>query len=170
MPQNSFTLTSYLNDYMMSDCTGITVTASAGSISVGSFTTVSNIVNAVSVGTLSFSINSNIVTTDTIVVTFPSTILLTSLTSIYISKGGATISSPIISGQTVTITGAKAYQAETLSISFTNVKNPPSETQTSAFVFKYSRNGYDIEISSGTIKYTAYRSLITTASLSATLL
>ena len=167
MPQNSFTMTSYLNDYMMSDCTGIAVTASAGSISVGSFTTFSNIVNAVSVGTLSFTINSNIVTTDTIIITFPTTILLTSLTSIFISNGGTTIPSPSRSGQTVTMTGAKAYQGDTLSISFTNVKNPPSEITTAAFVFRYMRNGYDIEASTGTIKYTAYRSAITTASLTA---
>jgi hypothetical protein len=167
MPQNRFTLTSFLNDYMMSDCSGMTVTASVGSVSVGSFTTFSNIVNAVSVGTLSFTIGSNIVTTDTIIVTFPSTILLTSLTSVFISNGGANIPSPSVSGQTVTVTGAIAYQGETMSISFTNVKNPPSEITASAFVFRYTRNGYNIEASSGTIKYTAYRSSITTASLTA---
>ena len=136
-PQNSFTMTSYLNDHVMSDCTGITVTASVGALSVGSFTTFSNIVNAVSVGTLSFTVNSNIVITDTIIVTFPATILLTSLTSIFISNGGTNIPSPNKSGQTVTILGATVFQGGTLSISFTNVKNPPSEITTSAFVFRY---------------------------------
>jgi hypothetical protein len=125
-PQNSFTMTSFLNNEMMSDCTGITVTATTGLISVGSFTTFSNIVNAVSVGTLSFTIKSNIVSTDSIIVTFPPTILLTSLTSIFISNGGTPISSPNRSGQTVTMEGAKAFSGDTLLISFTNVKNPPS--------------------------------------------
>lgn len=168
MPQNSFTMTSYLNDYMMSECTGITVTANAGTLSVGSFTTFSNIVNAVSIGTLSFTIKSNIVTTDIIIVTFPPTILLTSLNSIFISNGGTTIPSPSKTMQTITMTGATAFQGDTLSISFTNVKNPPSEITTDAFIFRYMRNGYDIEASTGTIKYTAYRSTITSASLTAT--
>jgi hypothetical protein len=167
MPQNSFTLTSFLNDYMMSDCSGIAVTASVGLISVGSFTTFSNIVNAVSVGTLSFTIGSNIVNNDTIIITFPPTILLTSLTSVFISNGGTNNPSPSVSEQTVTIIGAIAYQGDTMSISFTNVKNPPSEITTSAFVFRFTRDGYNIEASSGTIKYTAYRSSITTASLTA---
>lgn len=82
-------------------------------------------VNSVGDGTLTFSINSNYISTDTFVVVFPSTIGLTSLSNVYINNGGGT-NSTSVNNQSITLTGANAYAGDVFSIVFTGVTNPPS--------------------------------------------
>ena len=149
----------------MSQCPGITISsATAGTFTSGSFSSSSITVNSVGVGTLTFGISSNIVPTDTFIVAFPSTIGLTSLSNVYINNGGGT-NSTRVSNQSITLTGATAYAGDVFSVVFTGVTNPPSEQLTTAFQITAYRNGFSIE-SSSSITYSAYRSLITTASLS----
>jgi hypothetical protein len=111
----------------MTKCTGVSISSTtAGALTGGSFSTSSITVNAIGVGTLTFGIKSDIIETDSFAITFPSTIGLGNLNSVYINNGGST-SSPTISGQSLTLTNAKAYKGDTISITFTNVVIPPSE-------------------------------------------
>lgn len=74
-----------------------------GFITSGSYSNTNMLVNGIGVGTLSFVINSNINKNDQFFITFPSTMSLSSLTSVYIYNGGNITSAPIIRNQTVTL-------------------------------------------------------------------
>ncbi len=120
-------------------------------------------------GTLTFVINSNLDKGDIFTVTFPPTINLTSLASVRINAN--LVTTPLnISGQIITLTlsGSIIYAGSTITVDFSNIINPPNELTTSAFQITTYRNGYQIEASTGTIKYSAYRSAITTAVLTST--
>lgn len=126
-PQGSFDITSYINNIAMTKCSAVKVSSTtAGSITTGTYSTTNIIVNSAGVGTVSFGINSNIIPTDTFSVTFPSTMSLASLTSAYIVNGGVSFSPPTISNQTVSLSGARGYIGDTISVLFTNIINPPS--------------------------------------------
>jgi hypothetical protein len=166
LPQGSFIILSSNNNALMSTCTGIPVVSTVGAINVGSYSTNKITVNAVGMGTLTFVINSNLDQGDIFTVTFPSTMSLTSLTSVYIN-GNIVTSALSISGQTITLTltGTIIYAGSTITVDFANIINPPNELTTSAFQITTYRNGYKIETSTGSITYSAYRSAITSAVL-----
>lgn len=110
----------------MSQCSSIKISSTtAGAFASGSFSSSSITVNSVGDGTLTFSISSNIVPTDTFVVVFPSTIGLTSLSRVYINNGGGT-NSTSANNQSITLTGATAFAGDVFSILFTGITNPPS--------------------------------------------
>lgn len=143
MPQGSFMITSYNNNALMSTCTGIPVVSTTGSISLGAYSTSKMTVNAAGVGTLTFVVNINLDKNDVFIVTFPPTISLASLTSVYIN--GLSAATPLsISSQniTLTLTGSIIYAGSTITVDFTNIINPPNELTTSAFQIVTYRNGY----------------------------
>jgi hypothetical protein len=143
-PQDSFTITSFYNGSSMSVCYGAYITTTtAGSISVGSYSSSVITVNAAGVGTLNFVVHSDIIASDTIAITFPVEMSLANLTSVYINNGGNT-STPTITNQSMTLTAAIANAGNTISIQFTNIINPPSEATTHPFQITTYRNGYSI--------------------------
>ena len=97
-----------------------------GSITSGSYSTTNMLVNGIGVGTLNFVINSKINQNDVFVITFPSTMSISGLTSVYIYNGGNITSPPSISGQNVTLNNVTAVSGDTISMQFTSIKNPPS--------------------------------------------
>lgn len=72
MPQGSFTLTAKDGGKAMSQCTaGQTSGMTAGSLSAGSIAATTKTVNSNTQITLTFKVNTNVVSSDTITVTFP---------------------------------------------------------------------------------------------------
>lgn len=143
MPQGTFLLNSLYNNSLMSTCTGIPVVSTAGSITIGSYSSSNITVNAAGVGTLTFTINVNLAMNDVIIVQFPSTMSLSNLTSVNIN--GQAASTPLsISSQniTLTLTGSTIFAGSTITLEFTNIINPPNELTTSAFQVVTYRDKY----------------------------
>ena len=114
------------------------------SISNPSFVPENREINAVSKGYLEFNVNSLVDTSDQIVIDFPASISVSTLEEILIVNGFITDSNPIISGQTVTTSGLSAVSSSTVTLEFTNITNPPSETTTESFGIKIMRNNYEM--------------------------
>lgn len=109
----------------MSQCTGTVSGMTAGSLSSAQLVPTTSTVNSLTQLTLSFAVNTNIVTSDTITVTFPIEISLSSLTQVYLPSTATSVS-PTITGQTLNVTGARVSTNGTLSMTFDKVLNPTS--------------------------------------------
>jgi hypothetical protein len=70
-------------------------------------------VNALTSAKISFTIHSNIITSDIISITFPNDFSLSSLTNVYIANGNAN-QVPTITGNVVNLTNAVAYASNIL--------------------------------------------------------
>lgn len=88
-----------------------------GFITSGSYSSTNILVNGIGVGTLSFVINSKIKKSDQFVITFPNTMSLSSLTSVYIYNGGNITSSPSIRNlTTITLENVTAVSGDTITM------------------------------------------------------
>lgn len=143
----------------------------AGQLSSPSFSMSSTVVNSVGQGNVTFRLSSPLLITDTISITFPSTLTL-SLTSLFLSTDSRTITSYTVSGQTVTFngTGVTVYPANTrMVILFTSIVNPPSTEITGTFSIFTRRSNYDIDYLAQSLVYQATAGQLTASLSSSTL-
>lgn len=120
---------------------------------------VSQSVNAVSMGTLSFAVNSIVVASDSIKITFPSSLGLSALTQV-VMTGNVVTNNPIVSAGSITLTGLNAYPSQTVQVQLSNIMNPPSEQPTAIFAVQTSRNSFLIETLQASLTYSATRTTL----------
>lgn len=167
MPQGSFLITAKNSGKTMSQCTSSVSGMTHGSLTTPQLSSTSTTVNSNSDLSLSFIVNTNIVSSDKITVTFPAQISLTGLAQIYIPSTNTYINGPTINGQTINVTGAVASSNTSLTLTFKQIVNPSSELSTSTFFIETTRNQYSMDSLSTSLTYTATRAAISGASLTA---
>ena len=169
MPQGYFKITAYFETFKIHESLPTTLTnITPKTFSGCQFLSTILTVNALTSGTLICTTGIDLTTTDIISVTFPGTIGITGVTSVQYSNPTTTITSPTIVGQAMNLTNyGLTNQGNTFRLVFTSIKNPPSETTTSSFVIRTSRNNYLMEEITSSVTFAATRADISSAGLTA---
>ena len=148
----------------MSQCTTSASGMTAGSITSSSLSPSIGTVNSLTQLSLTFTPNTNLVSTDSVTVTFPSEISVSGITQVFIPASSQTLS-PSISGQAITVSGVVVNLGLSLTMTFIQITNPASELPTSTFGITTSRNSHSMGTLSSSLTYSATRATISTASL-----
>jgi hypothetical protein len=165
--QGSFLVIAKTGGKTMSQCTVSASGMTAGTLTAPLLTPVTRTVNSVTDLSVQFTVNANIVATDTITVTFPSEISLSSFYQVYLPSTSFTVTSPTVNGQAITVSGGVAASNSSLTLTFMQIVNPPSELATSAFQISTARSGSTMDSLASSLTYAASRATIAAASLSA---